>query len=315
MMAVQNKAKEGRYWNKERLHQNFKKNWMLYAMFIPVFLAVFLFTIVPTINNLVLTFKDYNHVSLGTSANVGLKNYKEFFGDPNFTSYLANTLVLNLLILLIGFPGAIIVAVLLFENKNKHVKNFTQTATFLPYFISIVVVTGIVKQFFDPNTGLMVLLFGDGAKYLYDKPHAFRWVYSIMDVWQTLGYNVLIYYAALTTIDLTLYEAAEIDGAGRFRRFLSVTVPGIMPTIIITLLLRIGKIMQMGAEKVLLLQTVGNRATSEILGTYAYNKALAGMNPNFGLAAVAGLFDAVVAIILIYLSNKSAKRISEESLW
>ncbi len=314
-MTGQLKLKKERYWNKKRLMQNFKKNWMVYAMFVPVFLAVLLFTIIPTISNLILTFKDYNHVSLATSKNVGLKNYFEFFGDPKFPSYLGNTLLLNLLILLIGFPLAIIIAVLLFESKSKTVKNFTQTATFLPYFISIVVVTGIVKQFFDPNTGLMVYIFGDGAKYLYDNPKAFRFVYSFMDVWQTLGYNILIYYAALMTINLTLYEAAEIDGAGRFRKFLSVTIPGIMPTIIITLLLRIGKIMQLGAEKVLLLQTTGNRATSEILGTYAYNKALAGTNPNFGLAAVSGLFDAIVAIILIYLSDKAAKRVSETSLW
>lgn len=289
------------------------RNWQIYLLFLPVLIIIILFTFIPVIENIALSFK----IDPASAIEGPFQNFIGFFGNDSFLTYLKNTLVLNVIILVFGFPASILLAILLYESKSKKVVGFTQTATFLPFFISIVVVTGIVRQFFAPNTGLFTTLFGQGANYLYAYPQPFRFIYSTMDVWQTLGYNTLIYYAALTTISPTLYEAAEIDGAGKFKQMIHVTLPGIASTIIITLLLRIGKIMQLGAEKVLLLQEGSNLETSQILGTYAYSIALAPRTglPDYGLAAVAGLFDAIVAIILIYLSNKSAKRFSETSLW
>lgn len=293
-----------------------KKYWLTYLMFIPVLIIIILFTVLPMISNIRLSFLDFSGGNIKNAKPVKFENYKYFFNEPNFKMYLKNTFVLNLMILVIGFPLAILMAILIFEARSTKIKNFTQTATFLPFFISSVVVTGILRQMMLPN-GLFVHIFGKGLEYFYSKPNGFRWSYTIMDIWQTLGYNILIYYAALTAIDPTLYEAAEIDGAGKIRKMFNITIPGIIPTIIITLLLRIGRIMQLGAEKVLLLQETRNITTSEILGTYAYNISL---NPsygaaNYGVAAVSGLFDAFVAVTLIIISNKIAKKVSETSLW
>ena len=157
--------------------------------------------------------------------------------------------------------------------------------------------------------------FGMERQNLIDNPNAFRWIYAIMDLWQTVGYNSLIYISALSAIDTSLYEASSIDGAGKFKQILNVTLPGIAPTIIITLIMRVGRLLSMGYEKVLLLQTQDNKVVSEIISTYVYNQSLGSYVPDYGMAATIGLFDAVVAIVLVAVVNAIAKKVSDTALW
>ena len=221
--------------------------------------------------------------------------------------------------LAIGFPAAIVLAIMIYESKSGAIKGFAQTATFLPFFISSVVVCNLVIEFLKADTGMLVTIFtwfGMDRKNLLEDPRYFRIIYSIMDLWQTVGYNSLVYIAALSAIDTSLFEAASIDGAGKFKQIWHVTLPGIAPTIIITLILKVGKLMSLGYEKVLILQQVkGNKATSEILSTYVYNMTLGSQSPNYGLSAAIGIFDAVVAIVLVVLVNKLAKKVSDTALW
>lgn len=298
-----------------------KYNWQIFVLFLPAFLWMIFFVFVPFISNVLMSFQDYS-VSKGIfgSKFIGFKNYVTFFSMDGFSSLLGNTLLLNLLVLVIGFPAAILLAIMIYESKSKVIKGVAQTTTFLPFFISAVVVCNMTIEFLKADTGMIINIlswFGVKKQNLLENPHAFRWIYAIMELWQTIGYNSLIYLAALSAIDTSLYEAASMDGAGKFRQIFHVTLPGIAPTIIITLILKIGKLLSMGYEKVLLLQNVYNKPTSEIISTYVYNVSLNPTvgQPNYGLAATIGLFDAVVAIVLVTVVNKIAKKVSDTQLW
>lgn len=298
-----------------------KKDWQVYLLFLPVLIWIIFFVYIPFFTNIIISFQDYKiDLGIGGSQFVGLENYKIFFTGDNFLTLLGNTLLLNLLIMAIGFPLAIILAIMIFESSNKFLKGFTQTATFLPYFISVVVVSGIVIEFLKIDTGIITNIletFGIERQNYLSNPKYFRSIYALMDLWKTLGYNALIYFAALTMISPTLYEAARLDGASKLQQIRHITLPSLTPIIVTTLLLRLGRIMQLGYEQVLLLQNAGNKPVSEIISTYVYNVALSprvGL-PNYGVAAVIGIFDAVVAIILITISNRTAKKLSGTSLW
>lgn len=301
--------------------KNIKKNGTLYLMFLPVFIWITVFLIYPFFMNIVISLQNYS-IDLGISESkfVWFDNYITFFSNDDWLSLLWNTMSLNILILLIGFPSAIALAILLYESNSKFLRNLTQTATFLPFFVSAVVVSGIVIEFLKADTGMLTnifVFFGFERQALLSNPQYFRIIYSLMELWQTLGYNTLIYYAALQAIDNTLYEAARVDGAGKLKQIRHITLPGISSIVIITFLLKVGRILQLGYEKVLLLQNNGNRVVSEIISTYVYNVSLSprvGI-PNYGVAAVVGVFDAVVAIVLIVIANKIAKKYSESKLW
>jgi len=299
----------------------FKKNWMLYLFALPVVLWIFIFVIYPFSMNFIISMQNYSvDLGLKNSEFVGFANYVEFFGNAEWTSLLWNTMSLNVLILVTSFPAAIFLAILLYESNSKFLKSLTQTATFLPFFISAVVVTGVVIEFLKADTGMIVnilVFFGFERQALLSNPSYFRIIYALMELWQTLGYNTLIYYAALQAIDHTLFEAARIDGASKIKQIQHITLPSISSIVIITFLLKVGRILQLGYEKVLLLQNSGNLEVSEIISTYVYNYSLAprvGL-PNYGVGAVVGIFDAVVAIILIVIANKLAKRYSESKLF
>ncbi|HRF70439.1 MAG: ABC transporter permease subunit [Anaeroplasmataceae bacterium] len=305
----------------DKLKKYTKYNWQIYILFLPAFLWMIFFVFVPFISNVVMSFQDYS-VSKGIfgSKFIGFQNYSFFFTMDNFFTLLGNTLLLNLLVLVIGFPAAIFLAIMIYESKSKVIKGIAQTTTFLPFFISAVVVCNMTIEFLKADTGMIVNIlswFGVERTNVLNNPAAFRWIYALMELWQTIGYNSLIYLAALSAIDTSLYEAASMDGAGKFRQIFHVTLPGIAPTIIITLILKIGKLLSMGYEKVLLLQNVYNKPTSEIISTYVYNVSLSPTvgQPNYGLAATIGLFDAVVAIILVTIVNKIAKKVSDTQLW
>ncbi|MCM1130438.1 MAG: ABC transporter permease subunit [Roseburia sp.] len=309
----------------EKFKKHMKYNWQIYLLFLPAFIWIIFFVFVPFVSNVLMSFQDYS-VSKGVfgSKFIGFENYIYFFSMDGFFSLLGNTLLLNLLVLVIGFPAAILLAIMIYESRSKVVKGIAQTTTFLPFFISAVVVCNLVIEFLKSDTGMIVNILAalrivdpNNKPNLLNNPNLFRWIYAIMELWQTIGYNSLIYLAALSAIDTSLYEAASMDGAGKIRQIFHVTLPGIAPTIIITLILKIGKLLSMGYEKVLLLQTVYNKPTSEIISTYVYNVSLSPTvgQPNYGLAATIGLFDAVVAIVLVTIVNKIAKKVSDTQLW
>lgn len=308
---------------KDKMKKYIKYNWQIFILFLPAFIWMIFFVFIPFISNVIMSFQDYSvNKGIFGSKFIGFQNYVTFFSADNFFKLLGNTLLLNLLVLVIGFPAAILLAIMIYESKSKVVKGFAQTTTFLPFFVSAVVVCNLVIEFLKSDTGMIVNILAalhlvDPKTNLLNNPAAFRWIYAIMELWQTIGYNSLIYLAALSAIDTSLYEAASMDGAGKFRQIAHVTLPGIAPTIIITLILRVGKLLSMGYEKVLLLQTVYNKPTSEIISTYVYNVSLSPVvgQPNYGLAATIGLFDAVVAILLVTIVNKIAKKVSDTQLW
>ena len=298
----------------------FKYNWQIYLLFLPTLIWVIMFVFVPFVTNVIMSFQDYNlDAGIFGSTFVGIDNYTKFFKTSGeFWKLLSNTLLLNVLVLVIGFPASIILAICIYESKSGFIKGLTQTATFLPFFISAVVVCNLAIEFLKADTGLItnILETITGKDYessLLDDPKKFRMIYAIMELWQTMGYNSLIYLAALSAIDTSLYEASSIDGAGKFKQIWHVTLPGIAPTIIITLIMRVGRLLSMGYEKVLLLQTLNNDEVSEIISTYVYNFGLA--SRDYGYAATIGLFDAVVAIVLVSVVNKIAKKVSDTSLW
>lgn len=308
----------------DKIKKYLKYNWQLYVLFIPTLIWIIMFVFVPFVSNVVMSFQDYSiRKGIFGSKFIGLKNYIEFFSMDGFFPLLANTLLLNVLVLLIGFPAAIILAISIYESKSNAVKGFAQTATFIPFFISAVVVCNMVIEFLKNDTGMIInILSWFGFKMndvnLIDNSKAFRWIYAIMDLWQTMGYNSLIYIAALSAIDTSLYEASSIDGAGKFKQIWHVTLPGIAPTIIITLIMRVGRLLSMGYEKVLLLQNIKNQDVSEIISTYVYNVSINPPNgtiPNYGMAATIGLFDAVVAIVLTAVVNGISKKVSDTALW
>lgn len=305
----------------ERVTKEFKKNWQVYLMFLPVLIWIILFVFMPFVLNIVISLQDYQpDLSVFSNEFIGFDNYQLFFTGGDFGKLLSNTLLLNVLMIVIGFPAAVFVAIMIYESEWQWLKNITQTALFLPFFISAVVVSSMAIEFLKADTGMITYVlswFGVPREAHLSNPSYFRLIYALMDLWQTLGYNTLIYYAALTVIDKTLFEAARIDGANKVKQIRHITIPSIMPIIIITLLLKIGRILQLGYEKVLLLQNNGNLSVSEIISTYVYNVGLAprvGL-PNYGVAAAVGIFDAIVALVLIYTTNKIAKKVSDTKLW
>lgn len=299
----------------------FRDTWQIYLLFLPAFIWLVLFVFLPFLMNLIMSFEEYNNSKgIFGSELVGFQNYITFFTADNFLSLLANTLLLNLLVLVIGFPCSIILAISIYESKSRVVKGLAQTTTFLPFFISAVVVCNMLIEFLKADTGMLtniLVSFGMERENLLNNPAAFRWIYALMELWQTMGYNSLIYLAALSAIDTSLYEAASIEGAGKFKQIWHVTLPGIAPTIIITLILKVGKLMSLGYEKVLLLQNNANKEVSEIISTYVYNVSLNPMygQADYGLAATIGLFDAVVAIVLVSAVNAISRKVSSTRLW
>lgn len=218
--------------------------------------------------------------------------------------------------IIICFPLPIVLAIAITEIKSRFVKKLTQTATFLPYFISVVVVCGMVINFLSPSTGIVNLLMkklGLAPVYFMVEPKYFRFIYTMMTLWQTAGFNAIVYIAAIMGIDAQLYEAAIVDGANKWKRIIHITVPGILPTVITMFIMNIGKMVKVGYESILLLYQPTTYPVADVISTYSYRIGIE--NGNYGLATAAGLFEAVVALLLVTAANKFSKRVSENSLW
>lgn len=304
--------------NTQTLLNNIKSNYQLYLLaLIPVAWFI-VFRYLPMYGALI-AFKDYKAASgiLGSEW-VGLENFIKFFKSYQFGRVLANTLGLSLYQLLAGFPLPIILALSINALRNEKFKKTVQLVTYMPHFISVVVVCGMMMQFMSPRVGIVneiiTALGGDAIDFIA-KPEYFKSIYVWSGVWQRFGWGSIIYLATLASVDPNQHEAAMIDGASRFKRIIHIDIPNIMPTIVTLLILNFGRIMTIGFEKVLLLQNDLNLRTSEIISTYTYKIGLASAFPDFSYATAIGLFNSVVNLILIVSINKLAKKINETSLW
>jgi putative aldouronate transport system permease protein len=297
--------------------KSLRKNWQLYVLVIPPVVFFIIFKYIPMFN-VVLAFKDYNIIKgIWGSPWVGMKYFNMFFQNPVFFTLLKNTLYLSLYSLAVGFPIPIILALALNEVKNARFKRTVQLVTYAPYFISTVVMVSIVMLFLSPSTGIINMLLGvlgiDSINFL-GNPNMFRSVYVWSDIWQGAGYAAVIYLAALSGVDPSLYEAAKVDGASRLQKIWHVDLPGIFPTTVIILILSIGSIMGVGFEKIYLLQNPLNTVTSEVISTFVYKVGL--INANYSFATAVGLFNSLVNMILLFIVNAVAKRVSNSNgLW
>ncbi len=286
-----------------------------YLMLLPAVLYVLLFCYAP-LYGLQIAFKNYK-VSLGVAGSpwIGFRNFTDFFQSYYFVKLLKNTLVLSLYSLAVSFPIPIIVALILNELKGKF-KKFTQTILYAPHFISLVVVVSILNVMLSPSQGVVntiLEMLGMERNYFMANPAYFPHLYVWSGVWQGMGWGAIIYLAALSSVDPSLHEAADIDGATRMQKILHINLPTIMPTIIIMLILRIGNIVSVGYEKVYLMQNDMNIETAEIISTYVYKRGL--LDSNYSFSAAVGLFNNVINVILVLLANWISKKVSETSLF
>lgn len=288
----------------------------MYLLFLIPFVYLIIFKYVPILGN-VLAFRKYSaSAPLFGTRWMGLTYFKMLFEDVNFYNRFLNTVVLSIENLVIGFPIPIIFALLVNEIKNKNAKKFIQTVSYLPHFISIVVVVGFISKLLSPNAGAINMLrlnLGMNSINYIAKPEWFRTIYIVSEIWQNMGWNAIIYIAALSSVDSQLYEAAMIDGAGRWKQTVHVTIPGIMPTIVITLIMSVGSMLAIGYEKVLLLMNNLNKETADIISTYVYRLGI--VDSNYSYSTAVGLFNAVVGLILVCSANYVCRKVSDTSLW
>lgn len=295
--------------------KDFARNRALYLMVVPVIVYYIMFYYVPMYGT-IIAFKDYMPVKgiLG-SPWVGLQHFKDFFESPYFGVVLGNTLKISLSMLAVGFPAPIILALLINEMKNVRYAKVVQNITYLPHFISIVVICGMVKTFTkdDGIVNTLLALFGFHKTSLLLHKEYFLPVYVISGVWQNIGWSSIIYLAALSGVDQGLYEAAKIDGASRWKQTLHVTLPSIVPTIVTMLILNVGQVLGVGYEKILLLYNDATASVAEVISTYVYKKGL--IDQSWSFSAAVGLFNSVVNLILLVAANKLSKQATEVGLW
>jgi putative aldouronate transport system permease protein len=277
-----------------------------------------LFKYVPMFGN-VLAFRKYSVTNpLFGSEWVGFRYFEQFLGSPEFWQKFSNTLILSVSCLVFTFPLPIIFALLLNEVQNVYFKKFVQTASYLPHFISMVVVAGFILQILSTNGGTLNNIrawFGLEPINFIMEPQYFRAIYIISEIWQGVGWNAIIFIAALSGIDPALLEAGVIDGTNKFQEIIYVSLPCIAPTIIISLILSVGGILGIGYEKVLLLMNDLNKETADVLSTYVYRMGLASSSPQYSYSTAVGLFEAVIGLILVGSANFISGKISETSLW
>ena len=289
---------------------------MLYLILLPFILWYAVFVFKP-MYGMVIAFKDYSlFKGIAGSDWIGFQNFKEFLTSPYFYTTLKNTLMLNVYSLCLEFPFAILIALMLNEVKNKYFKSIVQTASFIPYFIAIVVATGITINILSPSTGVINFLLeklGFERVYFLSKPEFFRGIFTGLNMWKTTGFNAIVYLAALTSINEQLYEAARIDGANKLQQIRHITIPGIIPTIVIMLVLKVGSMLNVAFETVLLLYQPATYSTADVISTYVYRTGM--LMQDFGLATAVGLFNAIVGFILVYSANKWSKKVTQSSLW
>jgi len=293
-----------------------KRDRFLYLLLIPPLAYLLLFKYWP-MWWLSISFKDYRlFKGMEASPWVGFKHYIAFFTGRDFFLLIKNTLLINLYSILFGFPMPILFALLLNEVRGSAFKRTVQTISYLPHFISTVVMVSMVFAFLSPSTGplnMALRRFGLEPVFFMGKAKYFRTVYIVSGVWQQMGWNAIIYLAALAGIDPTLYEAAMVDGAGRARRLLHITLPSILPTIVIMLVLRIGDLLSVGFERIYLMGNDATRQVSEVIQTYVYRRGI--ITGDYSFATAVGLFNSVISLILVFGANAISKKTTETGIW
>jgi len=298
--------------------KSIKKYWALYLLLVLPITSVIIFSYIP-MTGLQIAFKDFSlKDGIWGSEWIGFYHFKRFFSGQKVWTIIRNTVVLSVESLVISFPFPIIFAFALNEVRNRRLKSTIQTIAFIPHFISTVVIVGMMSAFLRPDTGLINILLKkagiiEEGIYFMRLPEYFRALYIGSGIWADMGWSSIIYISAISSIDPQLYEACEIDGGGRFKQMLHVTLPGIAPTIITLLILKCGHIMGVGFEKSYLMQNSTNLPVSEVISTYVYSIGIS--SRQFDFATAVGLFNSVVNLIIILIVNKIAKRFSEVSLW
>ena len=300
---------------RNKLRLDMKRNYQAYIMVMPAVITLLIFSYIP-MYGIIIAFKDYKPaIGFMESKWVGLENFNGFFSSIFFPRLMRNTLAISLLSLLFGFPAPIIMALLLNEVSHVWFKRTVQTITYMPYFISTVVVCGIIKSFltYDGVLNQIASYFGRPPESFLSNPSYFRAILISSDLWQFIGWNSIIYLAALSAIDMQLYDAAKIDGAGRLRQIRHVTLPGIAPTATILLILAVGRLMSVGCDKIILLYTPLTYETADIISSYVYRRGI--QYAEYSYTTAVGLFNTVINVTLLILANWFSSKYSETSLW
>lgn len=300
----------------ERIGGHLRQEWQLYVMLIPtiVWLLVFLYK---PMYGLQIAFKDYS-IFRGVAGSpwAGLEHFQTLFNNDQFLRALRNTIHISFLSLLFGFPMPILLALMFNEVLNQMFKKTSQTIVYLPHFISSVIIAGIVITGFSPSAGIVNTVlewFGVEPIYFLTKPEWFRPIFVGTSIWQEAGFQSIVYLAAIAGISPTLYESAVVDGASRWQMMWKITLPSILPTIIIMLIIRIGNMLEVSFEMIILLYQPATYETADVVNTFIYRQGVQG--GQYDLAAAAGLFNAVVAFVLVMSANTISKRYSRTSLW
>lgn len=299
-----------------RLGKDMKKNWILYIMILPIVAYYIIFAYTP-MYGVTLAFKDYviKKGILG-SPWVGFKHFLRFFKAYNFKQLIFNTLGISLYSFLVGFPIPIIFALMLNYLNRPLLKKTVQMVSYAPYFISTVVICGMLNIFLAPDTGIFNTirgLFGLESVNFLAKPEWFKSIYVWSGVWQGMGWSSIIYISALAGVNYELHEAAILDGATKLQRMIHVDLPALKPTIVMLLILQVGSLMNVGFEKVYLLQNDLNRSAASVISTYTYEVGL--INSDFSYSTAVGLFNSLINIILIVMANQISKKVADESLF
>lgn len=307
------KSKKMDFWH--RLGRDLLTHKYLYLMVIPMVVWYLVFCYVP-MYGVLMAFQNYNpRMGITGSEWIGFAHFTSFFQSNYFVRLIRNTLLISIYDLLWGFPAPILFALLLNELRGKWFKKTVQTVSYIPYFISLMVICGLLKSFCSSG-GLfndIRELIGLSRVDLLARPELFRTLYVSSGIWQNIGFNSIIYIAALTNIDQGLYEAATIDGAGKFKQVFHITLPGILPTIMILLILRVGSLMSVGYEKIILLYSSVTYETADVISTFVYRKGI--LDANYSYSAAIGLFNSVINFILLIGTNWLSRRTTENSLW
>lgn len=301
------------------LKKQFRMNKYLYLMLLPVVLYYLVFQYLPMLG-IVIAFKDYSFKynlfqNIFSTPFVGFKHFISFFTGISFKQVVLNTLIINIYGLLFSFPAPIILALLLNELRFRRFKGLVQSITYMPHFISMVVMTGIVIDFVSSNGLINNIIQMTGHKKIMFliEPSWFRTIYISSDIWQQVGWGSIIYLAALAGINPELYESAVMDGASRWRQMISITIPCLLPTIMILLILRIGQMMSIGVEKIILLYQPMTYDTSDVISSYVFRQGI--LNQQISYTTAVGFFNSVINFTLLSLANFASKRATESSLW
>lgn len=307
--------KDGRLPLGTRIARDLKQNYFKYLLIVPVMVWLILFCYKP-MYGVLIAFQDYRpRLGFLGSKWIGFENFRRFFSDPFFGRVLRNTLTISISTIFFSFPVPIILALLLNEVKATWFKRIAQTVTYLPHFIALVVVCAMVSQFVQTDGIIndIIELFGGERRNLLSEQNAFVPIYIVSGLWKEMGWNSIIYLAALSSIDQEQYEAAKIDGAGRLQQMLHITLPGLLPTISLLLIMKLGTVMSVGYEKILLLYQPLTYEVADVISTYSYRKGILGNSFSYGTAI--DLFNSVVNIIVLTISNKLSKKFGQSGLF